>query len=304
MKGLLSVFEVNVQKIKDFKIKLMWVAGAAAVLYVAVGFFYYRSEYQLTEAVRLDNARFERERTDLLSKVTQLEQSVERMERFTSRVEAIEPANTRPLGKGVGPLLPSKATTPLSLLPGVDLKTGKPLALLDTETLSNALDGLQENASQIEGRLQAIYETRQSQKSFDVAIPSVWPVNGWLTSKFGHRHQPIAGGTTFHQGIDIAAPYGTPIQAPGDGVVTYAGYRSGYGNVLVIDHGYGIVTSYAHIALILAKEGERIRRGQVIAKVGNTGLSTGSHLHFEVVIDGIPVDPLAYLPKRDWLAKK
>ena len=125
------------------------------------------------------------------------------------------------------------------------------------------------------------------------ATPSIMPTQGWLTSAFSSmRSHPILHIARPHEGIDVTAPMGTPIEAPAAGVVIETGWESGYGNTVSIDHGYGIVTKFAHASKILVREGQRVSRGQRIALVGNTGLATGPHLHYEVHVNGRPVDPL------------
>jgi len=129
------------------------------------------------------------------------------------------------------------------------------------------------------------------------SIPSAYPVYGTITSPFGMRKSPFGYGTEFHPGIDISVPVGTPVKAAGKGVVTYAGWLTGYGNAVIIDHGYGIESVYGHNSEILVKVGQSVKRGDIIAKSGNTGRSTGPHVHFEVRVNGNPVDPMKYLAK-------
>jgi murein DD-endopeptidase MepM/ murein hydrolase activator NlpD len=122
------------------------------------------------------------------------------------------------------------------------------------------------------------------------------PTQGWLTSAFSAmREHPILHIARPHEGIDVTAPMGSPIEAPAGGVVTDAGWESGYGNTVIIDHGYGIVTKFAHASKLLVRAGQHVSRGQRIALVGNTGLATGPHLHYEVHVNGRPVDPLKYV---------
>ncbi|GBC97876.1 Murein hydrolase activator EnvC [bacterium HR17] len=123
--------------------------------------------------------------------------------------------------------------------------------------------------------------------------PFIRPVNGAIVSGFGYRRHPILGGVRLHCGVDIAAPHGTPIRAAADGVVVFAGWRRAYGNTVIIDHGNGTATLYAHCSAISVSEGAVVRQGQVIARVGSTGLATGPHLHFEVRRYGEPINPLA-----------
>ncbi len=127
------------------------------------------------------------------------------------------------------------------------------------------------------------------------STPSILPTTGWITSYFGHRISPTAGVRKMHEGLDVGANFGTPIFAPADGVVTYAGNKAGFGLFVQIDHGYGIETIYAHSQKIVAKNGQRVARGDMIAKVGSSGYSTGPHLHYEVRVNGIAVDPLYFI---------
>ena len=122
-----------------------------------------------------------------------------------------------------------------------------------------------------------------------------WPCSGPITSPFGYRTHPIFGTTIFHAGIDIGVDYGTPIHAPDSGVVVYSGWISGYGNAVIIDHGGGISTLYGHNQSLAVSEGQSVSKGSVIAYAGSTGNSTGPHCHFEVDVNGSPVNPMGYL---------
>ncbi len=125
--------------------------------------------------------------------------------------------------------------------------------------------------------------------------PSLWPVMGRITSSFGERLDPIDGEGAFHAGIDIAAPFGTQVRAPADGVVLKAGLADGFGREIVLDHGNGIKTLYGHLSGFAVTAGESVRRGQVIGYLGDSGHSTGPHLHYEVLIHDAPVNPHKYL---------
>jgi len=128
------------------------------------------------------------------------------------------------------------------------------------------------------------------------ATPTILPTAGLLSSRFsGSRFHPILHRWTAHEGIDVHAPEGTPILAAANGVVKSSGKRSGYGNAVVIDHGYGYSTLYGHASKLLVKAGQRVRRGDVVAQVGSTGLATAAHLHYEVHVRGTPVNPMDYV---------
>jgi murein DD-endopeptidase MepM/ murein hydrolase activator NlpD len=125
--------------------------------------------------------------------------------------------------------------------------------------------------------------------------PNGWPVRGTISSYFGARRSPFGRRTEFHEGIDIAAPSGTAVKATGAGTVTFAGWYSGYGYMLVIDHGYGYQTAYAHNSKLNVSVGQTVVRGDTIAYVGSSGRSTGPHLHYEVRYLGVKKDPGKYL---------
>jgi murein DD-endopeptidase MepM/ murein hydrolase activator NlpD len=128
-----------------------------------------------------------------------------------------------------------------------------------------------------------------------IAQPSLWPVNGRLMGPFGQRDDPFSGEGEFHKGVDISAPAGTPVHATAEGVVTFSDWSSGYGRLVIVDHGGGIETYYAHLSRFFAYAGQGVRRGEVLGAVGSTGRVTAPHLHYEVRIGGAPVNPYRYL---------
>ncbi len=157
---------------------------------------------------------------------------------------------------------------------------------------------LSKEAYQREQTLKELKGFLQAQKSVLLSIPSIWPVLGRITSSFGEtRISESSGGSRPHLGIDIAAPSGTPIVAPADGVVISAGREAEYGRLVSIDHGHGYTTVYGHLKDIHVKMGDRIKAGQSLGTVGSTGKTTGPHLHYEVRFHGRPVNPYSYLTK-------
>ena len=143
--------------------------------------------------------------------------------------------------------------------------------------------------------LQAVTEYLMKQKDRLTATPALWPTEGHVTSPFGPRTSPFTGQPQQHTGVDIAAPPGTPIRAPADGIVTFAGTLPGYGHALVLTHGFGFKTFYGHNQRNQVIKGQTVKRGQIIALVGNTGYSTGAHLHYEVLLNDQPHNPLKYI---------
>jgi murein DD-endopeptidase MepM/ murein hydrolase activator NlpD len=133
-----------------------------------------------------------------------------------------------------------------------------------------------------------------------VARPSIWPVEGRLLGSFGHRTDPFSGEGAFHKGVDISAPSGTPVHSTADGTVIFAGWEGGFGHLVVVDHGNGIQTYYAHLSQVNVHVGQDLRRGDAVGAVGTTGRTTAPHLHYEVHQAGSPVNPYSYhLAKAD-----
>lgn len=163
------------------------------------------------------------------------------------------------------------------------------------------------------GRLQRLNIRLQAQQHLLRSTPMLCPLEGrWhLTDAFGRRRHPVTGAADFHNGIDLSAPSGTDILAPADGVVTFVGRQSGYGRLVIIDHGTGLLLSgrdgpesvpfqtyYGHLRRSLVQVGDQVERGQAIAEVGSSGLSTGPHLHYEIRVAGEPVNPLDFIADR------
>jgi murein DD-endopeptidase MepM/ murein hydrolase activator NlpD len=135
----------------------------------------------------------------------------------------------------------------------------------------------------------------KDQSSMLTSTPSIWPTKGWVTSGFGYRVSPFTGMKEFHQGLDVSTRLDAPVISPANGVVVDVTHDNGYGNMVEIDHGYGIVTKFGHNSQVVVHRGERVKRGQIIAHVGSTGRSTGPHLHYEVLLHGVPVNPYRYI---------
>ena len=157
------------------------------------------------------------------------------------------------------------------------------------------IERLELEATSQEESLSELEKLLQSKKDMLAHAPSIWPVHGWVTSGFGFRTNPFTGLTQMHEGLDIANRIGTPVIAPADGIVSDTGKDSAYGNFIVISHGFGINGRFLHLSKILVRPGQRVKRGDKIAEVGTTGKSTGPHLHYEVRVNGIPVNPVRYI---------
>ena len=155
---------------------------------------------------------------------------------------------------------------------------------------------MQETASRQEVSFQRLIEYFETRRSLMAATPSGWPVRGWTTSGYGNRPSPFHDKKVeFHQGIDIAAQSGVPVLATADGIVSFVGENAGYGRYVIIDHGYGYRTLYGHNSRVTVSGGQFVRRGQKVAHVGSTGATTGPHLHYEVYVNNLPVNPKKFI---------
>jgi murein DD-endopeptidase MepM/ murein hydrolase activator NlpD len=154
---------------------------------------------------------------------------------------------------------------------------------------------LNEDADEREKSFNELLIFLREQKSILAATPSIWPVKGWVTSEFGVRESPFRSGVEFHKGLDISTRFGKEVVAPADGLVIVSSYYPQEGNFVKIDHGRGLATGFAHLFKIAVKQGVRVKRGDIIGYVGDTGRSTGTHLHYSVSVNNVPVNPRKYL---------
>ncbi|RPI71055.1 MAG: hypothetical protein EHM38_04520 [Geobacteraceae bacterium] len=169
----------------------------------------------------------------------------------------------------------------------------------DTEvavaSVKEGLEWLSKEATSQELILNELSQAAEQRSSRWAATPSIWPVKGWVTSGFGPRISPFTEKPAWHDGLDIGAAANAPVQAPAQGRVTSVGFDPKLGNLVRLDHGFGIETVYGHLAKSLVKEGQRVKRGDVVGLVGSTGLATGPHLHYMVKVNGQALDPNKYI---------
>jgi murein DD-endopeptidase MepM/ murein hydrolase activator NlpD len=175
------------------------------------------------------------------------------------------------------------------------------LEAMDADTDNNGSIDIEELKKQISASLESVTEIREylaKQKDAYLVTPVGWPVDGRISSGFGMREHPKYHTSKFHTGVDLSVPTGTPVHATADGIVSYASWSPGNGNIVVIEHGQGMSTVYAHNSRNIARVGQKVHRGEVIAAAGATGVATGSHVHYEVWKNGKCVDPASYGTKK------
>ena len=242
-------------------------------------------ELALTNAqLTAENANY-REATGLLaSQISTLQQAVDEI----GATAAVDPAASRAMDR-----LPA-AVKSRAVGGGVaDVVLGSAFGPADTAFLV-----MRDVLGAIESRLDAVRNDVEKRRSLADATPSIWPVAGWLTSPFGNRRDPFTGGSDFHPGLDIAGDHGEPVVAPAAGTVSTASVAGAYGNLVVIDHGFGIVTKYGHLSRFGVVPGQQINRGDVLGYVGSTGRSTSSHLHYEIWVNDKLTNPMRLLGPR------
>jgi murein DD-endopeptidase MepM/ murein hydrolase activator NlpD len=297
------------------------VAGAAAVAHhVAV-----LRRIPVDAALREENAHLRSQLRAVEARVAQISATLDRVDRLDDSLRsATAPAGTErapapsssPTVKDgtstkEGAVTPAEGAraTPATGVRGAPARTstGGPRAGADVPAKERAGSGEQDlaadaglsalalSAARQESSLREIHDYFDAQRRLLASTPAVWPARGWVTSDYGVRVDPYTAERMMHRGLDIATAPGHPVQAPSDATVVFAGTENGYGKVVVLDHGNGVNTRYAHLSSIYVKAGERVKRGARVAAVGTTGRSTGPHLHYEVRVNGVAENPRKFI---------
>ncbi len=268
---------------------LLALCGAAMVVH----YFLVVGQVVENRVLREENAQLRTQIKLIHEKVAHVTQTLDRVERFDQKLRALTQLNDPERNLAIGPL-PESDSRGGTEAEGEEA-TGHRGAPENVAFLPSKLDSLSSEAQRQEQSIQELTRYFEDQKDLLASTPSIWPVRGWVTSDFGERLDPYTADRAMHRGLDIANAQGTPVFAPSDGVVIFAGTEGGYGNVLVLDHGYGVRTRYGHLSKILVRLGDRVKRGEPVAAIGNTGRSTGPHLHYEVRVNGIPENPRKFI---------
>lgn len=278
--------------------------GYASVDYLAL--LKIREHYHQVVA---ENEGLRGEANLLMSNLDNLKRDLKKVQDYSTKLSELTQLAVQKVSKetGIGPLsseeyeIARKQQT-LAMLPGAERKSlplGVSMESLEFRAAHSKVSEIHDQAYRQAIDLQQLLSTLSQRKSLLHAIPSVSPVNGWITSGFGHRISPFTGERAMHMGIDVASPIGTPIYAPADGIVIFAGKKDGFGKFVMVAHGYGIVSHYGHIAQILVEPGQKLQRGTQIGTVGMTGRTTGPHLHYEVWVNGKATNPRKFILEAD-----
>ncbi len=263
--------------------------GLAVALLVGYMTVSRTADLSRTAQMAQENARLVHDINEMHGRLAVLADTIARLSQRDARIRVLanlDPIDPQVQAAGIGgPILAPRPTMP-----------GDGPSVRKAQEIRVDLNALIRRANLLSSSFEEAADSLSSNSKRLAATPSIMPTQGWLTSAFtSMREHPILHIARPHEGIDVTAPMGSPIEAPAGGVVIDAGWETGYGNTVTIDHGYGIVTKFAHASKLLVKKGDHVSRGQRIALVGRTGLATGPHLHYEVHVNGRPVDPLKYV---------
>lgn len=266
------------------------VSSVVAVSVLAFAFFLYQYVNLNVRMLELKQLRQEAgDRDFLAAKVGQLEGELSRLrdlDRKLRVVAGLDPGDDQGrLAQGGAEVLSRSA-----LLDAVRKGTGR-LA----EWVNRDLEVLGQEITSRERSFRELKTLLEEKRSILASTPTIWPVKGLVTAGYGYRQSPFTGQREMHEGLDVAAPHGSPILATANGVVSFSGPLAAFGNVVFINHGHGFTTFYAHNSSNRVKEGQQVRRGEVIAYVGTSGRTTGPHVHYEVQVNGTTVNPLKYI---------
>jgi murein DD-endopeptidase MepM/ murein hydrolase activator NlpD len=275
---------------------LVAISGAAVL---GISFFDYRSlrqsiagNHRMAQTIDDQREAISQQRLQIQSfahEINTLKEKLVKLNRFETKIRVI--ANLE-ASEGEDSLFGVGGAAPEDLDPRLEL-TERHEGLMREMHLQ--VDELDKASQRQESSFGNLFDTLEGQRNLLASTPAIRPSSGWMTSRFGYRTSPFTGRKEFHKGMDIANRKGTAILATADGIVSFAGKKGAMGNIVVIDHGHGLVTRYAHLSKTLKKRGESVKRGDIIAQMGNSGRSTGPHLHYEVQLNGVPVNPAKYI---------
>ena len=259
------------------------------VMYFSYDYIHIRREQAELKRLKYETAEQRKQIEGLVTKVDQFAVKMDELRQFDKKIRIMAKLVT---GKDKEQLLgiggPASEENRLRSRMAADDKSM--IAGIDRQ-----VDRLTDDALAREQSFADLLSHLKEKKSLLASTPSIWPVAGWVTSEFGKRTAPFGGDREFHKAIDIATRIGKPIQAPADGIVAEVAFQHDVGQMIRIDHGHGISTFYGHLSKAAVRAGATVRKGDRIGYVGNTGRSTGSHLHYAVMLNGVPVNPRKYL---------
>ena len=270
------------------------VAAALASVFslVCIGFSFFVYEYVNLNVRMLELKHLRREagaQSAMAEKIRQLEGEISKVRELDQRVRVAIGLDKAEVSSAVLAQGGADSETRNALRDAMAQRAGRLMdwVMGDLTTLAQEIASREQSLRELQTHL-------DKKTAVLAATPTILPTKGLVTAGFGYRKSPFTGKREFHEGMDIAALPGTPVVATADGIVRFAGPAASYGNVVFIDHGHGFATAYGHNSTIRVHARQRVRRGEVIAYVGNTGRTTGPHVHYEVHLDGVASNPMKY----------
>lgn len=294
-RGFLQRSEPLVLTPKQYKKGITLVLAGAVV--IVAGLLVEIYEFVSLQEMKEQNALHEQQLEMMREKTASLQEKMDKMDALDQELrQMVKGAGTGDSPKGDGGVAGQQKKSPdVSHADYNELLHAT--SRLETKTNARIISFITLKTVLSDTAGQQVREMQQLSKQYQASnYPSIWPVNGTITSNFGYRGNPIGGGTGFHEGVDIAVDYGTPVRVTASGKVTMAGWVDGYGNLVEVDHGGGFVTRYGHNSMLLVVVGQEVKTGDIISLAGSTGRSTGPHVHYEVRVNGTPTDPMLFLP--------
>ena len=276
-------------KVRRFMIGRKWLYSVAATLSLVL---------LLGSFLLLDYFRTNVDRSELKRLRVQNQLQHNELREFANRLEDVRKEMVILAQNDAKMRALAQISHPTSSPENIQVGIGGPLESAPASDMTNLQQQIDQIRASIDLRRESQEEVRgflTEQSSLLSSKPNGLPSRGWLTSNFGMRNSPFSGKRTMHEGIDIAARIGTPVYATAAGIVSRAQIENGYGKLIVIDHGYGYKTYYGHNSKLVVKVGQRVKRGDLIAASGNTGTSTGPHVHYEVRLNGVPLNPRKFM---------
>lgn len=274
-------------------------AMTAGLIFIAFLFLIYQAVGHTGHMLELRQLRTtSNEQANLLQKFERLENQMVQLREFDLRLRTaagleVKDAESSIVGVGGADTLSSSALLVAAV--AHQASPANPSTGIRTDNLGGEFDRLSREMNDRNKSFQGLIGSLETKRSLLASTPTIWPVKGWLTAGFGQRRSPFTGQRQMHEGVDIANTVGTPVIASADGIVTYTGPLGGFGDVVSVDHGHKISTFYAHLQQHKVAQGQRVRRGDVIGLVGTTGRVTGPHLHYEIQVNEVSVDPTKYV---------
>jgi murein DD-endopeptidase MepM/ murein hydrolase activator NlpD len=283
-----GVKKISVSKVVIRNILIASIVAILVTLYIVYDY----------ASIKRDRAELVRLRAQTKEQSQQFRYLAIKIDKFANRMEEL-----RQLDKKIRILSADQTSRDKKMLLGIggSDKETRVKELLDQDQqklitgIREGIAKLNEDAKDREKSFNELLIFLHEQKSILAATPSLWPVKGWVTSEFGVRESPFRSGVEFHKGLDISTRFGKEVVAPADGLVIVNAYDQQEGNYIKIDHGRGLATGFAHLSRMAVKQGMRVKKGDIIGYVGDTGRSTGSHLHYSVFVNNVPVNPRKYL---------